>query len=79
MSELEVPDWVKMKRRGGSTGKYKFEELEVGKTFIVPVDEQTCKFRSFQVVMYQWGKKLDRKFHCRVRPSDGAFEVWRES
>lgn len=76
MSE-STPDWVANKQRGPKA-KYPFATVEARQGFVVPVDEQTCKYSSFRVMAATKGTELGRKFHTRVNPENGAFEVWRE-
>jgi hypothetical protein len=81
MTEVRSPEWVQDKKKRPNAGrpeKYPWSSVEIGGTFLVPVDRQTCSFKSFQVMCGERGRKLNKKFHCRVRPDDQAFEVWRE-
>lgn len=81
MSDPKLPDWVVEKNNRKGTGRprvYHFDKIEVGKSLIVPAKGRKCSFRSFQVMVSAAGTKLGRKFHCRVRPVDEAFECYRE-
>lgn len=75
-TQLSVPDWVQ-KRKRGRREKYRFGEIAVGTSLIVPVAEQSCKYSSFRVMVHKAARDLGRTFHTRQR-EDGAFEVWRE-
>lgn len=67
----KLPGWVR-----GRLGP-KFEALSVGEVFAVPVDEQTCSWASFKVLVSNHNRRLSpKRFQSRKRP-DGAFEVCR--
>lgn len=74
------PEWVKkmrVERRGKPERRYPFDDLAVGSSFVIPVDEQACQFRSFQVHVSAVGRKLGKKFFARIC-EDGSFECWRD-
>lgn len=76
-----IPEWVQEKRcKGvGRNERYPFSKIKVGETFVILKEEQTCSFKSFRVMAHTRATKLGRKFFVRLRPDDGAFEVWREA
>lgn len=80
----DAPNWVKRRRTTvlepgtGGRNRYPFATMDVRTMFTVPRNEQTCSWRSFQVMASQRGKELGRLFYVR-KNIDGAFECWRES
>lgn len=66
-----LPQWVK-----GRLGP-KFEALGVGECFAVPVDEQTCKWASFKVLVSNTNRRLHPKRFQSRKHADGTFEVCR--
>lgn len=78
---VEIPSWVGERRKTGARlGRppvYDWAGIEVGASLLIPVDAQSCTFRSFYVMAMANGRKLGRRFHVRER-EDGTFECWRE-
>lgn len=79
---LEVnPPWRQGSNGRGRPRKYEWDTVEVGKSFFVPKERQTCDFRSFQAMAYAAGQRHGRKFFVRVvpegEPNAGAFQCWR--
>ncbi len=73
MTSLVRPDWVR------SQVKAKFEAMEVGEIWAIPVDEQTATWASFKVYVSNHNAKLaPKRFQSRKCP-DGTFEVYRSA
>lgn len=58
-------------RRANTGGKYPFEKLEIGDSFLVP-NKTTNTFGSF---LSYWSRRLKRKFISRK--VEGGVRVWR--
>jgi hypothetical protein len=74
----EIPLWVKQRlEKPGRPVKYPFAETPVGGSFVILKKEQTCSYESFRHLTKVKNREGFSKFHCRIRPEDGAFEVYR--
>lgn len=73
-----APSWFTNKGKAGPEAKYPFREMEVGTTFVVPKDQQTCLLSSFRVLTSTKSRELGKKFHCKLT-ADGSFEVYRSA
>lgn len=75
--DQQTPQWAQRSNRS----KYAFATVEVGHSFYVKPEEQTCAFSSFRVMASVKGKDLGRKFHVRIVPEGeehaGSFQCWR--
>ncbi len=79
MSNPMKPQWVIEKgQKAGRPRKYDWAGIKVGETLVVLKQDQSCAWRSFYVMAMKAASELGRTFHCRIRPVDEAFEVWRE-
>lgn len=67
----KLPSWVR------SNHAPRFEALAVGETFAIPVDEQTCSWASFKVIVSTYNRKMAPRRFASRRREDDAFEVCR--
>ena len=81
MSSVEIHGDIPMPDKQSTRAlKYPFEELEVGQCFIINLDQHASDKveieRQLRAAAFRYGKKLGKKFSCRLI-DDTKAGAWR--
>ena len=71
MNEFKIEKNVPIPERFGRCKRYPFEKMEVGDSFLAPLDQ----IESARQSSYYWARKHGRKY--KTQRQENGFRIWR--